>query len=430
MKTLLKILAAFLILVFVFFVLQFLVHTIPTQKLSENIVKSSEIIQKEGLYPKILNFKLFQLDNFTDAMMLNIAASADSEHPLQASMVNDYWRSENFLMLGSDTEQVAKGDKTGLRKVSYGRYWQGYLVFLRPALLLFDYSQIRIIHFLLLFSLLAISGFLIYTKLSPQIFLAFLASMILINFPIVPLSMQFSTVFYIALISIIVILKYQHQFSDQDMFLVLFFTIGGLTSFLDFLTAPLITLGIPIVIYVLSQKGNSKIPYVIKGSVVWGIGYASIWASKWILGGLITNVDILSSAVKSTAQRTSNDYRGMDMTLTNIFKFIRETIIEMNLVPFFWVGIALLFVLISFYILLLKKDKPVLKQNLYLLLVAGMVPVWYLVLRNHSIQHGWFTWRALIVPLFAGILFIMNTTSFKNLNTIIKSLKLNKDEKR
>ena len=39
-------------------------------------------------------------------------------------------------------------------------------------------------------------------------------------------------------------------------------------------------------------------------------------------------------------------------------------------------------------------------------LTALMAPAWFVLLRSHSIQHGWFTWRALGVTLFAGLAFL------------------------
>ena len=38
---------------------------------------------------------------------------------------------------------------------------------------------------------------------------------------------------------------------------------------------------------------------------------------------------------------------------------------------------------------------------------AAVLPlVWFAALRAHSIQHGWFTWRALGLTLFAGLAFV------------------------
>ena len=41
-----------------------------------------------------------------------------------------------------------------------------------------------------------------------------------------------------------------------------------------------------------------------------------------------------------------------------------------------------------------------------LALAAALPLAWYAALRTHSIQHGWFTWRALGLTLFAGPAFL------------------------
>ena len=52
------------------------------------------------------------------------------------------------------------------------------------------------------------------------------------------------------------------------------------------------------------------------------------------------------------------------------------------------------------------RDKQQLVRALPLLLCTLMTPVWFIVLRTHSIQHGWFTWRALGLTIFAGTAFL------------------------
>ncbi len=46
-----------------------------------------------------------------------------------------------------------------------------------------------------------------------------------------------------------------------------------------------------------------------------------------------------------------------------------------------------------------------------LLLAALSAPAWLALLRTHSIQHGWFTWRSLGVTVFAGLAFVHRACS-------------------
>lgn len=416
MKIIKKIFIVYLLLLSFCFVSVLLVHLIPQSWIKSNVISSLQTIQNEGLYPNLLNFKLFQLDNFTDAIMCDIAISGEHKTPVVSSMGNFYYRSENFFDIATDAEKAANGQMDGLSKVSYGRYWQGYLVFLRPLLIVFDYSQIRILYYFIFALLIGVISYLSFKK-NKIVFFSFLSTLVIFNVFIIPLSLQFSTVFIIAFVAIIVILLNPDKYSKEISYLPLFFIIGGCTSFFDFLTAPLITLGLPLLFLVESDKKQwkEKILMVVKISIVWGIGYGLIWASKWLLGSIFTDVNILNDAMNSSAKRTSNDYRGMEMTISNILKFIWQNIVLRGLQVYIYilaiVGVALIFVYTR-----LVKSKEVLLNNVYLLLIALMVPLWFLVLRNHSIQHGWFTWRAASISVFALILFIINTISLTQNN--------------
>ena len=412
MKVLKKVALCYIMLVFVFFVSIFLVHLIPKSWMQQNVISSMHTIQKEGLYINLLNFKLFQLDNFTDAIMHDIAISADHNSPLRASMGNFYYRSDNFLDIAKDTEKVANGNIEGLKKVSYSRYWQGYLVVLKPLLTIFNYSQIRIIYYLLFTFLIGRIIFVTFKQNRNKLYLySLLSVLVLFNVFIIPLSLQFSSVFIIALVAINILLTKLDKYSKEVHYLPLFFMIGGCTSFFDFLTAPLVTLGLPLVYLMESsqQKWKEKLITVFKIGVVWALGYGLIWASKWLLAGTLTDLDILNDVLASSVKRTSNNYKGMEMTIPNIISFIWQQIVNKGVEIFVYVAV-LLFILLLFLYTKLIQSKKIFLDNLYLLLLVFIVPLWYLVLRNHSIQHGWFTWRASIVSVFALLIFILNTT--------------------
>lgn len=416
MKLLYKLGFNYLILLCTFLITIISVHLIPSDSLRDNVLESTAVLENEGIYPKFLNFKLFQLDNFTDAMMLNVSAAVNSEEPIKSSMLNYYYQTPfEYLKIIEDTKAAAVQVFSTQERGSYGRYWHGYLVFLRPLLVVFDLSQIRILNYVVLGILFFISMYLIKRRINVLTMILFGSSLLLINFPIVPLSMQFSTVFYIALIGIIILIVYHQLWIKNGNWLLFFFSIGAFTSFMDFLTAPLITLGLPLIIFAL-LKGKNVYEIIIKASIMWISGYSLMWASKWLMCYFFTDYNIFNDAMSSATLRTSNAYQGMEMTIPNIISFIVTNLRAYGLLwPLTWVFVLA----VSCYMLLVKSWEHV-KANSYFLLIALMVPTWYLVLRNHSIQHGWFTWRALVVTLFSIMLFLWNTTSIERIKTILR----------
>lgn len=193
-----------------------------------------------------------------------------------------------------------------------------------------------------------------------------------------------------------------------------FFVIGGITSYLDFLTTPQLTLGLPLIVFMLTKRPKNTWKIVIAVSIAWALGYGLLWASKWMVGYLLTGNNIIADAMQSAELRTSNQYKGVEMTIPNILNFIWISIKNNGLLSLFYAGIIGILLCLGIYLKILKS-KRTFKEYSWLLLIALIVPIWFLVLRNHSIQHGWFTWRAGLLSLFSLLLFIYYTTDRKKL---------------
>ena len=69
-------------------------------------------------------------------------------------------------------------------------------------------------------------------------------------------------------------------------------------------------------------------------------------------------------------------------------------------------GLGLVVILCIAAFLLCLRNKEALLRALPIGLTALMAPAWLALLRTHSIQHGWFTWRSLTVSIFAGLAFL------------------------
>lgn len=69
-----------------------------------------------------------------------------------------------------------------------------------------------------------------------------------------------------------------------------FLIIGMLTSFFDFLTYPLFTLGMPLILISVLGTFSSvqKLCDIVKNSIFWGIGYGGMWCGKWMVGSILT----------------------------------------------------------------------------------------------------------------------------------------------
>ncbi|MFQ8908232.1 MAG: hypothetical protein ACLR7K_14830 [Subdoligranulum sp.] len=161
----LQLLAAFAATVAVLFVLLLGACALPAQPVLEHVYDSAQTIQQEGLYPEYFGFKLFQMDNYTDTIMLFEAAAMGEQDPLTAMMTATAYNVDNFETMAGDlaiycerTIPLATGAQKAVHLVpfSYARYWHGYLIWLRPLLCVMSITGVRVVQYLVLFALLAV----------------------------------------------------------------------------------------------------------------------------------------------------------------------------------------------------------------------------------------------------------------------------------
>lgn len=415
---LLRAAAAFVLSLVILFVLLLGACAVPGGTVRNNILRSVPGLQAEGLYPEYFGFKLFQMDNYTDTIMLFEAASADETDPLTAMMTNTAYNVDNFETLADDLERYldaraeGKSPSDQLEPFSYARYWHGYLIWLRPLLLVLTYQQVRVVQYLVLFVLLAVILARLWRQCGWRPALWFGAAQLLVGVFFVPHQVQFFTCFFLAYAGCVWVLARRRDIRSLGIGLLV---LGVATAFCDLLVTPILTLGLPVAVWLVClpqrlRAGPHQCAAVVGGSLCWGAGYAGCWGAKWVLAGLITGADVIGDAIHQAGVRTTADtWHGIQLTWGNIFGFVAGTLTEKGLL---WPLVAAVLVCIFLFFLCLRGRGPLLRA-LPLGLTALMAPVWLAVLRTHSIQHGWFTWRALDVSLFAGMAFVYYACSLR-----------------
>ena len=130
--------------------LLWLVYLIPGDAIFENAANSVAVFEREGNYPVLVkDDKTTVLDNFTDAWMLNIAANREAairSTPLERA-VQQYWtRPDGQSALKQTTifQTYFSGESQNNELIEYGRYWGGFVIPLRLALLMLNYEEIRV----------------------------------------------------------------------------------------------------------------------------------------------------------------------------------------------------------------------------------------------------------------------------------------------
>ena len=388
------------------------VYALPVGRMKSHIADSDELFNYEGIYPQIISgYKSSQLDNYTDGLMYATAIHPGSGNPLKDAMRNARYEYEDTNMVQSLNDYAndvsAKEDQR--YEISYPRYWHGYLVILKPLLLLFDVSEIRMINLVLQGGLLLLVLFLIRKRMGERWQIPVLLMAAVLNPIVLPLSLQFSWVYYIALAGSIVVLWMKKR--NPSRYLFLFLSAGMLTSYLDLLTYPLITLGLPLVLALLLENrmdwvGRLKLTF---GAIIsWGAGYAAMWAGKWICAWLLGGINLFPEVWGKILERTSNV--GEEQESLNAFLVLGKNIQVLLKWPYLLLT-ALFLGTCLFLWLRTDRKKPDRKEFLkgipYLICMA-LPLAWIGITTNHAWVHYWYTYRELSVTVLAGAVWLMD----------------------
>ena len=401
---------------------------LPKSQVNGHIRDSLPTLQREGILPaRHWVFNTFVGDNFNDSVMLSLAYMDPDATALDtfagAYYTGDMWDAVDAL----DNRVSARLDSDSW----YQRYWQGYLVVLRSLLTWFTYDQIRVLNAVALGALSLASAVGLTWRLGPGAGLAFLVAAFAAAPPIVALNVQFVGVFYLALGGVLAVLALSRRYPTQRFDLELFAVLGIATAYFDMLTAPVVTLGLPLLTMValdLKERGELRLArlewQVLRSSATWAIGYAVFWASKWALVALTFPADLRIDVGEDLGHRYGSGYTLLQRLIVpakNIANLVPNTrtletplgvtvdralIVRVALT----VGLALVAVIFLWAISRLRAGEPVspwkgstpLARGLWLLGAVGLYPyLWYLVVANHSDLHNYFTFRAQVVTVFA-----------------------------
>lgn len=200
---------------------------------------------------------------------------------------------------------------------------------------------------------------------------------------------------------------------------VFFICVGIVTNWLDLLTYPLLTLGMPLALLIVIARKNRKgagVGFVLILSIAWGAGYGGMWLLKWLMASVVLNRDVCSEAVHQILFRSSSEFGELHFTRADVIRKNLEVMLKMPyilllLAVFIGAGIRL------FLIARHSREghqgwRTIVRDGAPYLLIALMPFAWYYVLPNHSWIHFWFTYRNLAITVFAlfCLLFFMGKT--------------------
>ncbi|MCR5357185.1 MAG: hypothetical protein K6E63_07250, partial [Lachnospiraceae bacterium] len=267
------------------YLLLVLVYCIPQGRL-KGLGNSVAAIRKEDedLSEEIFGYPGSRLDVFTDGAMLNTASHTCDESPFRRAIACHQYiyngRSPAQAFIDYYSEVEPDGENV------YVRYWHGFLIVLKPLLLFFGYSDIRILNHMGQLLLVFLTLYALIRKKLARFIPAVLMMYFFLTPIVMPMALQYSTCFYIGFGSLAGLILLYDRIKDKDLLFCYFMLTGILTSYMDLLTYPMFTLGLP-VLGLLILIGNDETPADFPAAfkkfaacgISWFLGYALMWVS-------------------------------------------------------------------------------------------------------------------------------------------------------
>ena len=392
------------------FALLLAAFALPTEPMRENALASQDVFAREGSYPMARTLGVdAKLDNFTDSMMLVQAGYQAPETTLLQRTLNVYRpfpHGNRGAAAGVYAESLAT--PAPAPQSNYGRYWHGYLAVLKPLLSLFTYEQLRVVNAVWVALLGLIVAALMWRRGLRRYILPFVVTVLLFDPVATAMNMFYTQVYAVTMLACIAILSGWNWLRARTGRLLLLFTLTGcLTSYLDLLTCPLVSFGIPCVLCLCLAAPDWKdgLKLVLTALICWGIGYGGMWAGKWVLAALLggENIGLLEALrLRSSAAGASNPLGAIAVIVKRLLVHLRVPML----------ALALLLALVLAVLFLRRSPLEKLKSLAWLPWAAVcLLPfVWIAFAQNHSYIHRWFVYRLLAICVFGGLCLLARLT--------------------
>ena len=386
-------------------IIMIMVYALPVDAMRYHAWISSSNFT-EGDHPEWANGLInTQLDCFSDSLIFNTATFKGTGNSVEDAMQNYYVQFENQGIVESYVNSFDNNLYESANKVAYPRYWHGHLAFIKPLLLILTTSEIMVFNMAIQFVLLLLIAIKMSNRFGLKRVVAFMIPILILNPVTVAQSLQYSQVYYILLIHIAIMVCYDSALK-RPMVYYLFIMNGVLVAFLDFLTYPIVSLGIPLIFILCVDNRYNSLIEIVKMSVAWGLGYAGMWAGKWIVGSMLTGTNVIENA------------QTMMGAWTKKVPFVQ--VLSVNLLPLKnGATMIMLVLLIGYFIFSVRKSgwiRPNIKGSkvVCILLVGLYSVIWYFVLRTHSYIHYWMTFRTYAVAAYAVVSVVTESLSIKD----------------
>ncbi len=402
--TLLQATKAFALLVAFYLALGLVAYMMPEGAVGRHVRQSLNSGDLAEDYPQAILWgrhdsqDQYTMDNFTDALILNQALMMRSEGLRGILLMPRFDRGVNQCL---NLQTLVYGGAEG-NTIHYARYWHGSTFLARIMLVFVSYTGIRYLLFVLTTALLMWCVVSLGRKAGWGVAVAIAAGLLSVNVFVMQFSLQFAQVLMVALGGMIWLAGNESAVRRPE---VTFFVLGSVTVFLDLLTVPTMTLGLPLLVLIALRKEERPwrgIGMMASVTLWWGVAYVLTWLAKWGLATLLTGENIFSDAYGQGALWQEGGSSYIAEAVSSCLGFLHWKPIV--------VGLVLLAVLT-----VIRPQREAWPQALQYALVALLPFAYYLAMAHPVQHHAWFNYRALATAVAALLLALGSMVDWKRI---------------
>ena len=434
------ILVAFAASLAVWILLMYVTALIPSSAIRDNVLSSAEYMEENesNFYELKSGDRRTLIHDYADAITLNILYSVDGEDRLSDMITAPFYSdnaNEEYPMIRLLEARVADDAQPD---TLYDRYWHGMMVYLRPLLLLTDIKGIRIISEILLAGLMIWLSVVLWKRKQKTLTVSLWIAGILVLMPMVGMTMEYLATFLIMLIFSLMV---THFYGDDRKLPMLMAACGVSCAFTDFLTTETVTFVVPMAIAIalrvrkaeeqnVAVKPAAEWKKTIQCGFSWLGSFLMTYIVKWSLSSLILGEDRFTPALQmffyrqgsQVTQIATESLAAGDISMVQSaalpqpvmavllnLKLLTGIGSNVTLMTIFTVMIIAVPILAIFLYLYHRKGPE--NRTWAILLGLAVIPILrFAILNNHSLEHNFFTYRALfgtivcLITAAAGII--------------------------
>lgn len=352
-----------------------------------------------------------KLDSGTDLMILRTSMSTNRRY-LGSVLTNPVYTYDGLDEWDDVPETLARlsYDIPSDNVWFYSRYWMGFRVWVRLALLFFHYGQIK--------RYLAFAFFTLFTAVicsvskhtNSKLAFLFAMSIILVRPQVMAASMQFTCCFLIAFLVMLLVPWLSRHEKWEGLF---FMECGMITMYMDFYTVPMVAMGYPLLYLCLlkrDQPAGVSFKNILKNMAVWFAGYGFMWIAKLALTSALTSEDALQAGFQSFFKRVGiQKTQGLEKyySVDAAFQAVRDAMFsETTGMVVYLLGVGIVLTVVIYKLAKGHSSLKNLRSSTPYLFMAAVPLLWFVITKQPVAIHGYFQYRNIALTHWAAGVFL------------------------